>query len=130
MKRQPPRPATILIVDDNADVREMYAEYLQFVGFVIATAVDGEDALDKVRANPPDVLVVDLTIPGMNGWAVATAVKADVRTSAVRIIAVTGHALRWSADASNAGIDAFLIKPCLPEALAAEIAVQLRERGR
>src|SRR5688572_11227797 len=127
--RRSPRPPVVLIADDSEDTREMYAEFLRYLGFNVATANDGKAALDKVRSQPPDVLVLDLTMPGLDGWAVATAVKAHAETKAVRIIAVTGHALAGAeAEARKAGVDAFLTKPCLPDDLAAEIGRQLRKR--
>ena len=121
----------ILIADDATDSREMYEEYLSFEGFEVDTAADGRQALAKAVAARPDVLVLDLTMPGMDGWDVATSLKGDPRTRDVRIIAVTGHALTGSeAAARKAGVDAFLSKPCLPEDLAAEIKVQLRRTPR
>ena len=136
----PPMPSTrpnngkapkVLIADDAADSREMYEEYLAFAGFEVDTASDGQQALAKAIAARPHVLVLDLTMPGVDGWNVATSLKADPRTREIRIIAVTGHALTGSeAAARNAGVDAFMIKPCLPEDLAAEINVQLRRSPR
>ena len=127
--RRSGRPPVVLIADDAEDTREMYAEFLCYLGFEVVTANDGKDALNKVRSRPPDVLVLDLTMPGLDGWTVATAVKADAETKAVRIIAVTGHALVGSeAEARKAGVDAFLTKPCLPDELAAEIGRQVRKR--
>jgi len=119
-------PSTVLVAEDNDDTREVYAEYLRYCEFEVTTAVDGNDALAKIRANP---LVLDLTIPGLDGWSVARAVKADVKTKAVRIIAVTGQTMKGArAAAEAAGVDAFLTKPCLPEDLVDEIAAQVRNR--
>ena len=121
----------VLIADDAADSREMYEEYLVFAGFDVETAADGRQALAKAIEARPAVLVLDLTMPGMDGWDVATSLKGDPRTREIRIIAVTGHALTGSeAAARKAGVDAFLSKPCLPEDLAAEITAQLRRTPR
>ena len=123
----PQRRATVLIADDSEDTREMYAEYLRFVGrFDVDTAVDGSDAMRKALAQPPDVLVLDLTMPGLTGWEVAARLKAEARTKHVRIIAVSGHAVAGAEEMTRkAGVDAYLVKPCLPEALAEEIGRQL-----
>src|SRR5687767_6281353 len=87
---QPPsRAATVLIVDDVEDNREMYAEYLRFVGFQVDTAANGEDGLAKALSEPPDVVVLDLTMPRMDGWAFAKAVRADARTQHTRIIVLS-----------------------------------------
>ena len=109
-------------------MREMYAEYLRFIGgYEVDTAVDGADAMRKALARPPDVLVLDLTMPGLTGWEVAAGLRADTRMKRVRIIAVSGHAIPPKTDpmAREARIDAYLMKPCLPEDLAEEIARQL-----
>src|SRR5437867_4822426 len=89
--------------------------FLQFEGFEVTTAVDGHDALNQARAHPPDLVVMDLAIPGIDGWEVTRTLKRDGRTRAIPVIAVTGHALAGAeARARAAGCDAFLTKPCLP----------------
>jgi two-component system cell cycle response regulator DivK len=123
------RQPCIVVVDDYADNREMYAEYLRFLGYAVTTAADGAEALAKIVANPPDVVVLDLSLPKVDGWLVAKTLKADARTRHVPIIAVTGHALNGSeARARDAGADAYLIKPCLPEDLVAAVQKQLAQR--
>jgi CheY-like chemotaxis protein len=120
------RVATILIVDDVEDNREMYAEYLRFVGFEVVTAPNGEEGLSKALADPPDAVVLDLTMPRMDGWAFATALRANPRTQHTRIIVLTGHALTGTEEgARKAGAHSFLSKPCLPEDLAREVKQQL-----
>jgi CheY-like chemotaxis protein len=120
------RVASILIVDDVEDNREMYAEYLRFVGWQVVTAPNGEEGLSKALADPPDAVVLDLTMPRMDGWAFATALRANPRTQHTRIIVLTGHALTGTEEgARKAGAHSFLSKPCLPEALAREVRLQL-----
>src|SRR5688500_6955186 len=89
----PQRRATVLIADDSEDTREMYAEYLRFVGYEVALAVNGRDALDKARANPPDVLVLDLTVPRLDGWAVAKGAQGHPATAADGLEALILHVL-------------------------------------
>ena len=122
-----PERARILIVDDVEDNREMYAEYLRFTGFHVATAANGEDGLAQALADPPDVVVADLTMPRLDGWALASALRRDPRTQQTLVLVLSGHALSGAEEgARKAGAHSFLTKPCLPEALAAEVNRLLR----
>ena len=117
----------VLVVDDFADAREMYGEYLKFCGFRVAEAQNGHEALDKAFALTPDLIVMDLSLPGLDGWEATRRLKADDRTRAIPIIALTGHALAGhSKGAMDAGCDAFITKPCLPERLMEEIKSMLK----
>lgn len=112
----------ILVVDDYQDAREMYAEYLQFSGFRVAEARNGLEAVEQACALMPDLILMDLSLPGMDGWEATRRLKADDATRHIPIIAVTGHVLAdASEDARNAGWDAFVAKPCLPDDLVAEV---------
>jgi CheY-like chemotaxis protein len=112
----------ILVVDDFPDNREMYAEFLRFSGFKVEEAANGHEALEKVFLLRPDVIVMDLSLPGVDGWEATRRIKADERTRNIPVIAVTGHALAGhSKVAREAGCDAFVTKPCLPEDLLTEI---------
>ena len=106
----------VVVVDDYDDNREMYAEYLRFAGCTVVTAVNGREALARIIARLPDAIVLDLSLPKLDGWAVATTLKADPRTRPIPIVAVTGHTLPGAErEARTAGVDAYLMKPCLPE---------------
>lgn len=127
----------VLIVDDFADNREMYGQFLEFSGFRVAEAQNGHEALEKAFALRPDLIVMDLSLPGLDGWEATRRLKADDRTRATPVIALTGHALAGhSKGAMDAGCDAFITKPCLPERLLEEITSMLKgradspERGR
>ena len=112
----------ILVVDDYQDAREMYAEYLQFSGFRVAEAKNGNEAVEQAFALKPDLILMDLSLPGMDGWEATRRLKADDRTKQIPIVALTGHALAGiSEGAKKAGCDAFVTKPCLPEDLVREI---------
>ena len=116
----------ILMVDDFQDNREMYAAYLRHAGFVVEEAVTGTEALDRAFATTPDLIVMDLSLPGMDGWEATRRLKADARTKHIPIVVVSGHALEGSVkSAQAAGCDAFLRKPCLPNALLAEVKTLL-----
>ena len=108
----------ILLVDDFPDNREMYAEFLTFSGLRVEQADDGHEALEKAFALLPDLIVMDLSLPGVDGWEATRRLKADDRTKSIPVIALTGHALAGhSKGALEAGCDAFVTKPCLPERL-------------
>ena len=120
--KTPTAPVSVLVVDDFADNRQMYAEYLAFVGYRVAEAENGQEALDKAFDLRPDVIVMDLSLPGMDGWEATRRLKSDARTRHIPVIALTGHALAGhSKGALEAGCDAFVTKPCLPEDLVAHI---------
>jgi two-component system cell cycle response regulator DivK len=112
----------ILVVDDYQDAREMYAEYLQFSGFRVAEAKNGNEAVEQAFALKPDLILMDLSLPGMDGWEATRRLKADERTKRIPIVALTGHALAGASEgAKKAGCDSFVTKPCLPDDLVVEV---------
>jgi CheY-like chemotaxis protein len=120
----------VLVVEDYQDAREMYAEYLTFSGFRVAEAANGIEALEKARELLPDIILMDLALPRMDGWEATRRLKSDARTRDIPVVALTGHALAGHADgARQAGCDAFVTKPCLPDALVAEIQRMLDLRN-
>ena len=118
--------ALILVVDDFEDNRAMYVEYLQFQGFRVAEAVNGLEAVERTKRLRPRVIVMDLSLPVMDGWEATRRIKADPETKHIRVIALTGHAEPAHAKkALDAGCDDFVPKPCLPESLLAKIREHL-----
>jgi two-component system, cell cycle response regulator DivK len=112
----------ILVVDDYQDAREMYAEYLQFSGFRVAEASTGNEAVDQAFALRPDLILMDLSLPGLDGWEATRQLKSDDRTKHIPIVALTGHALAGASEgARQAGCDSFVTKPCLPDDLVVEV---------
>jgi CheY-like chemotaxis protein len=112
----------ILVVDDYQDAREMYAEYLQYSGFRVAEAKNGNEAVTQARALKPDLILMDLSLPGMDGWEATRVLKADEETKHIPIVALTGHALAGASEgARKAGCDSFVTKPCLPDDLVVEV---------
>ena len=112
----------ILLVDDYQDAREMYAEYLQFSGFRVAEARDGNEAVTQALALLPDLILMDLSLPGMDGWEATKLPKSDDRTKHIPVVALTGHALAGASEgARKAGCDSFVTKPCLPDDLVVEV---------
>lgn len=124
-------PPLVLIVDDVDHGREIYSEYLEFRGFRVATAADGEEALDKAFELLPDVILMDLSLPKMDGWEATKRLKNDPRTRAIPVVALTAHALVSAHDrAMEAGCDVVVTKPCLPRDLEAEVRRQIEERRK
>lgn len=116
------KPPLILVVDDYQDAREMYAEYLQFSGFRVAEAKNGNEAVEQAFALKPDLILMDLSLPGIDGWEATRRLKADDATRHIPIVALTGHALAGASEgARRAGCDSFVTKPCLPDDLVVEV---------
>ncbi len=116
------KPPLILVVDDYQDAREMYAEYLQFSGFRVAEAKNGNEAVEQAFALKPDLILMDLSLPGIDGWEATRRLKADEATKHIPIVALTGHALAGASEgARRAGCDSFVTKPCLPDDLVVEV---------
>jgi CheY-like chemotaxis protein len=123
----------VLVVEDYQDAREMYGEYLRFSGFDVIEASNGLEAIEQATVQQPDIVLMDLALPKMDGWEATRQLKSDARTKSIPIVALTGHALAGHADSAlKAGCDAFVTKPCLPDALVAEIRRMLgvsRKKG-
>ena len=116
------RQPLILVVDDYPDNRDIYVQFLTYSGLRVEEAENGHQALDKAFELRPDVIVMDLSLPGLDGWEATRRLKGDPRTRDIPVIALTGHALAGhSKGALDAGCDAFITKPCLPEDLLSEI---------
>lgn len=112
----------ILVVDDYEDAREMYAEYLELSGFRTAQARTGEEALEKASTLLPDVVLMDLSLPVMDGCEATARLKSDPRTQHIPVVALTGHSEGPHSDeARRAGCDAFVVKPCMPDTLVSEL---------
>ena len=114
----------VLIADDDADARDIYGRYLTVMGCRVFTARDGLSAVAAARRSRPDVVVMDLAMPRLNGWDAIVRLKRAPATRAIPIVALSavptsrGHA-------RDAGCDGFLAKPCLPEMLWCEIRLLL-----
>jgi CheY-like chemotaxis protein/two-component sensor histidine kinase len=112
------RRRRILVVDDNRDAADTLAELVRMLGHEAATAFDGPGALSAARADPPDVVLCDIGLPGMDGYAVARALRAEMGAR-VRLVAVSGYAQAEDRErALDAGFDAHVAKPADPERIA------------
>jgi len=109
--------ADILIVEDHPTMREAMRMVLEHEGFVIREAADGAAAVEMVRAQPPDLVFLDLNIPGMTGAEVLKSLKEDPRTASVRVIIVTATGEEERERVLSLGADEYFTKPFSPLAL-------------
>jgi CheY-like chemotaxis protein len=113
----------ILVADDDADNRAIAQDALEMAGYDVVTATDGEEALEKISSEKPAVILLDLSMPKVDGWEVARRVRANQGLAHVPIIAFTAHALVGEElKAKSAGCDDYLSKPCVPKTLVARVA--------
>ena len=102
----------ILIVDDNQDSRELVVKILKNRGYLIIEAVDGEEALEKAIAENPDLILMDISIPKIDGYEVTKRLKSQVTFKNTPIIALTAHAMKGDREkALEAGCDGYISKP-------------------
>ncbi|HET6682044.1 MAG TPA: response regulator [Gemmatimonadaceae bacterium] len=116
------RGRTVLLVEDNEDNRIVYSTILRHFGFVVTEALTGEEGISKARSEMPDLILMDISIPVMDGWEATQVLKRDPATHEIPIIALTAHALASDRErAMEVGCDGYLAKPCEPRAVVAEV---------
>jgi CheY-like chemotaxis protein len=110
----------VLLVDDDEDSRFLYTHYLtSAAGLTVVEASNGREAIELANEMMPAVIVMDLTLPVMDGWEALRVLKGDPRTQGIPVVALTGHTL--SSPGERGDFDAVLVKPCLPEVLAKHV---------
>ncbi|MGE5359087.1 MAG: response regulator [Bacteroidales bacterium] len=121
--RSPETPRRVLVVDDDQQCREMYARFLTESGFEVEQAHNGNQALAKATEQAPSLVVTDLALPGLDGFALTRQLRQHPRTASLPIIAITGYGgfVDDTARAVSAGCDLVLTKPCLPTRLLEEV---------
>ena len=122
--RRHARPV-VLLVDDLADQRELYRQYLEFAGYDVAVARDGFEAVDCALRVRPEVVIMDLAMPGLDGFETTQRLKRLDATRGIPVIALTAHGELPREWALTAGCAAYLKKPCYPHDLASEISAVL-----
>lgn len=112
----------ILLVDDYPDALEIWSLYLEALGYQVETADDGLKAVEQAHRSNPDLIVLDLELPGISGFEAAEQLRQAPDTHDIPLIAATGYShVRQLEQARASGFDAILVKPCEPAALVAEI---------
>lgn len=113
---------TVLLVEDNEDNRIVYSTILRHFGYSVTEALNGEEGIAKARAEHPDLILMDISIPVIDGWEATQVLKHDPQTREIPIIALTAHALASDREkAMEVGCDGYLAKPCEPRAVVAEV---------
>jgi two-component system cell cycle response regulator DivK len=118
----------VLLVDDSQDERDMYSQQLEATGYRVQIAENGEDALQRVAAEVPDVVVMDLAMPVLDGWEATRRLKES--HPSVPVIVLSGHTGgEEGRRAKEAGSDVLLTKPFGPEALELAVRIVLKRRA-
>ncbi|HEV7515925.1 MAG TPA: response regulator [Thermoanaerobaculia bacterium] len=115
------KPPLVLVVDDYEDARLLCSEFLEFRGFRVATAADGLEAVHQAVALLPDLILMDLSMPVLDGWEATRRIKGDRRTGSITVVALTAHAAEGGRAALEAGCVAVLSKPIEPRLLESEV---------
>lgn len=104
--------ATILLVEDHQEIWDFLSRRLKRRGYDVVVAQDGQEGIDKARSEHPDLLLLDMNLPVMDGWTVAKTLKAEEGTKEIPIIALTAHAMAGDREkALGAGCDDYHAKP-------------------
>jgi CheY-like chemotaxis protein len=120
------RPQRVLIVDDVAEIRELWRLWLTFWGFAVQEARNGAEAVQMALANPPDLVLMDLWMPVLDGMEAMKQLKDDARTADVPVVALSAQAVTPSPDdVVEAGAITFVQKPCDPDELLSHIRMAL-----
>jgi two-component system cell cycle response regulator DivK len=108
----------ILVVEDDADNRGLLVKALTPEGYEILEATDGRSAIARARSEHPDLIIMDLALPGIDGWEASRRLKSNPRSADIPIIALTAFAMPGDEErALGAGCDAYLSKPCRPQTI-------------
>ena len=120
-------PKKILVVDDNNDSRELVVKVLKNRGYEMIEAIDGEDALEKAVSEKPDLILMDISIPKLNGYEVTKRLKSLEEVKEIPVVALTAHAMKGDrAKAIEAGCEGYISKPINVRELPAQIKSYLR----
>lgn len=120
----------VLVVDDTEDSRLLYAEVLAEAGYRVAQATNGEEALSLLAQSKPAVILMDLSMPLMDGWEATKRIKADPATADIIVIVLTGHGTQLGQRlATEAGAQTVLTKPCLPDDVVACVRTLLSDES-
>ncbi|NUO39981.1 MAG: response regulator [Gemmatimonadaceae bacterium] len=113
---------TVLLVEDNEDNRIIYSTVLRHTGYAVVEALDGVQALELARSVRPDLILMDISIPEIDGWEATRILRQDAETRDIPIVALTAHALADDRErATLVGFTSYLAKPIEPRAVVAEV---------
>lgn len=122
MEPSAPVGQTVLLVEDNEDNRIIYSTVLRHLGYGVVEALDGLKAIELARSVKPDIILMDISIPEIDGWEATRILRQDPETKDIPIVALTAHALADDRERATAlGFTAYLAKPVEPRAVVAEV---------
>lgn len=105
----------MLVIEDSASVRRLIEVCLRVLGVEVTSAADGVSGLDAIKTSKPDAVVLDIGLPGLDGWEVLRRLRDDAETSSIKVLVLTAHAQPEMADkAAKGGADSFMTKPFRP----------------
>jgi len=120
-------PKKILVVDDNNDSRELVVKVLKNQGYEMIEAIDGEEALEKAVSEKPDLILMDISIPKLNGYEVTKRLKSLEEVKEIPVVALTAHAMKGDrAKAIEAGCEGYISKPINVRELPAQVKSYMR----
>jgi CheY-like chemotaxis protein len=123
------RKQRILIADDRPSSRELLGLVLERAGYEVIQAENGEEAVDQVRSQNPDLVLLDLQMPGLDGYGVLATLRSEDRFAGLPVLALTASAMRGDREKTlEAGFTEYLAKPAAPELVRETVARILRER--
>ncbi len=121
----------ILLVEDNPMNRRVAEFLLKSEGYIVYEARDGPEALELVKTHLPDLILMDLQLPGLDGFATTRIIKEDAATKDIPVVALTAYAMRGDAErAVEAGCDGYITKPIDPDEFPKLVASYLKRKGR
>jgi CheY-like chemotaxis protein len=122
-------PPLALVVDDSCETRELHVQCLSLSGWRVASAGDGKECLTLARDLLPDIILIEMEIPGIDGWEVTRSLKADARTREIAVIAMANRLdVAFREAAAEAGCAGAVTKDCSPEELLAQASAAVGER--
>src|SRR5689334_16377922 len=123
--------ARVLVVEDSPDIADLLRHYLQGAGHDVEQVASGDEVLPRVRRTPPDVVVLDVMLPGMDGWMVCQALRRDPATAAIPVLMLTARGEESDRIRGlELGADDYVVKPFSPKELVARVAALLRRVAR
>ena len=124
-----PTGQTVLLVEDNEDNRIIYSTVLRHLGYEVVEALDGLQAIELARTVKPDIILMDISIPELDGWEATRILRQDPVTKDIPIVALTAHALADDRERATAlGFTSYLAKPVEPRAVVAEVRRWIGDR--
>ncbi len=117
-------------MEDDLDNRRIISRVLELQGFAVIEATDGDEAVEVARSEKPDLIIMDLALPGMDGWEATRRLKGDAELGTTPVIALSAYAMKGDEESAKAaGCDYYIAKPCSPAKIREVVAKFVGRRG-